>query len=89
MNIQEITPSQIVRVYSGKLGCMCGCKGKYYTSVADGTYSAVNPGMVTRVLRAIQAAPPEAIEVNVESDCFFISWVKWAGLRQYVVYLTD
>ena len=87
MNIQEITPSQIVRAYSGKGGCMCGCRGKYYTSVADGTYSAVNPGMVTRILRTIQAAPPEEIELPVEPDCFFIAWVK--GGRQYVAYLTD
>jgi hypothetical protein len=65
MNIQEITPSQIVRAYSGKIGCMCGCKGKYYTSVADGTHSDTNPGMVTRILRTIQAAVPEEIEVNV------------------------
>jgi hypothetical protein len=103
MNIQEITPSQIVRAYSGKVGCMCGCKGKYYTSVADGTHSMENPGMVTRILHIIQAAPPEEIEVNVPGcrarslprprfrcrpDCFFIAWVK-GGQRQYVAYLTD
>ena len=84
MNIQEITPSQIVRAYTGKVGCMCGCKGKYYTTVADGTHSAVNPGMVTRVLRTIQAAPPEEIEL----DANYIAWVK-GGQRQYVAYLTD
>jgi len=87
MNIQEITPSQIVRAYSGKIGCMCGCKGKYYTSVADGTHSNTNPGMVTRILRTIQAAAPEEIEVNVEPNCMYLAWVK--GARQYVAYLTD
>ena len=83
MNIQEITPSQIVRAYSGKVGCMCGCKGKYYTFDANGTDGAVNPGMVTRILRTIQAAPPEKIEL----DANYIAWVK--GGRQYVAYLTD
>lgn len=87
MDIQAITPSQIVRAYSGKIGCMCGCKGKYYTSVAGGTHSTVNPGMVTRILRTIQAAPPEEIEVDVEPDCVFIAWNK--GGREYVAYLTD
>lgn len=87
MNIQEITPSQIVRAYSGKIGCMCGCKGKYYTSVADDPYSNINPGMVTRILRTIQAAPPEEIKVNVEPNCMYLAWVK--GVRQYVAYLTD
>ena len=30
MDIQSISPSQVVKAYVGKVGCMCGCKGKYY-----------------------------------------------------------
>ena len=28
MDIQSVTPSQVVKAYVGKVGCMCGCKGK-------------------------------------------------------------
>jgi len=28
--IMAVTPAQIVRVYSGKPGCMCGCRGRYW-----------------------------------------------------------
>ena len=30
IDIQEVTPSQVVRAYKGRTGCMCGCGGKYY-----------------------------------------------------------
>ncbi|NBT35498.1 MAG: hypothetical protein EBT03_08160 [Betaproteobacteria bacterium] len=30
MDIQSITLSQVRRAYIGKVGCMCGCKGKYF-----------------------------------------------------------
>ena len=32
LNISEITLSQVARVYSGRAGCMCGCRGKYTES---------------------------------------------------------
>lgn len=79
INIQEINPSQVVRAYTGKVGCMCGCKGKYYAAASDDV-SAVNPIMVTRILRTIQAAPPEEIEVGHE----YIAWDK--GGKTWVAY---
>ena len=48
INLQAITPAQIVRAYKGKVGCMCGCKGKYYEP-------AESLAMVTKILRIIQA----------------------------------
>lgn len=30
MNIQNINVEDIARVYSGRPGCGCGCRGKYY-----------------------------------------------------------
>jgi hypothetical protein len=67
-----IDRSRVIKVYTGKQGCMCGCKGKYrYTSatqdeggarrgyeVAD---SDVNEGVVTRVLNQVLAATNVAV----------------------------
>ena len=74
-NIQDITPSEVKRAYKGKIGCMCGCKGKYY-----------EPGdaMVTKILRTIQANE-ERVVVDDRGD-----WVamQLAG-KEHCVYLND
>ena len=73
MNVQEINPSQVVRAYKGKIGCMCGCKGKYY-----------EPGdrMVTKVLREIQANE-EAVEYDTAGE-----WIAARiGGKEHCIYL--
>lgn len=42
----HIDPATITKVYSGKPGCGCGCKGKYFTDARN----------ITRVVDFINAA---------------------------------
>ena len=80
-----IDRSRVIKVYTGKQGCMCGCKGKYrYTSAAQAeggerrgyevADSDVNEGVVTRVLNKVRAS------ANVEV-------IK--GLGDEVIYTVD
>jgi hypothetical protein len=71
---QEITPAQVQRAYKGKIGCMCGCKGKYF-----------EPGsaMATKVLRAIQANE-ELAEFDPKGD-----WIAARiGGKEHCIYLS-
>lgn len=45
INVSTIDYARIDRVYSGKPGCMCGCRG---------TYSS-NKGQITRVINKMKA----------------------------------
>lgn len=84
INLQEITPKMVKRAYLGKPGCMCGCRGKYYTtaSAEAKSYSNVSTAMVTKVLRTIQAN-----ESLVETgDGYFAAQV---GGKEYAVYLEE
>ena len=82
IKLQDITPAQVFRAYMGKPGCMCGCKGKYYYSERH-PHGTVDPAMVTKVLRTIQAND-ELATLDAEG--------QWAaarvGNKEYCVYLT-
>jgi len=65
--VQSLTVADILKAYSGKPGCACGCRGSYRVTPAsrkeadvDTGYAysddEVNERQVTRVLREIQAA---------------------------------
>ena len=73
-NIQDITPSEVKRAYKGKIGCMCGCRGKHYTE---------GP-MLTKILRTIQANEERAVVYDAGG------WiaVQLAG-KEHCVYLND
>jgi len=45
-----VNPKEVSRVYSGKPGCMCGCRGNYST----------NPAQITRVCNAINSLGGES-----------------------------
>jgi hypothetical protein len=81
INLQDLTPAMVYRAYLGKPGCMCGCKGKYYTSTKVDR-SSVNPAMVTKVLRMIQAN-----EHLLETDGRWFA--AQVGGKEYVVYLSE
>lgn len=77
--------SRVVAVYTGKQGCMCGCKGKYrYTELTRAEAGKrrgyevgddeVNESVVTRVINKVLASP--TVEV-----------IK--GLCDEVIYLVD
>ena len=53
--ISDITEAQVQKVYSGKPGCGCGCRGTYWEDARN----------VRRVLKVLQSRPDE---VNVV-DC--------------------
>lgn len=85
INLQDLTPAIVKRAYLGKPGCMCGCRGKYYTTASNKeakSYDSVNTAMVTKVLRMLQANE-ELIEVG---DNYFAAQV---GGKEYVVYLGE
>jgi hypothetical protein len=77
--------SRVLCVYTGKQGCMCGCKGKYrYTALTraeagqrrgyEVSDDEINEGVVSRVINKVRAA--ENVEV---AD----------GLGDEVIYLLD
>lgn len=80
-NLQDITPSSIVKAYIGKPGCMCGCKGKYYYAWSH-PYGTVDLKMVTRILRTIQANE-DLVEVDTDGR-----WIAaQVGGKEHVIYL--
>ena len=81
MDIQSISPSQVVKAYVGKVGCMCGCRGKYYGLAESIEIDRVDPKMVTKILRTIQANE-EAVEVDGDILAYETKGKSW------VVYLT-
>lgn len=40
----QIDPDKVIKVYSGKLGCMCGCKGKWTYSSKYREFGAAQRG---------------------------------------------
>lgn len=93
VNLQELNPSNVMSVYSGRAGaCCCGCKGKHHynsshvdEATADRGYlvtpDEVNDSQVTRVLRLVQANEPA---VRFEYGHVYAE----VGSRVYIVYLT-
>jgi hypothetical protein len=74
--IQFISPADVLTVYSGKPGCMCGCNGKYFITAQNRAAAArdrgyeyeddqVNEKMVRKVIRLVKAA---AGDKNVRGD---------------------
>jgi len=94
--LQKITTDDVLKVYSGKLGCMCGCLGRYYVTAERReeagkrrgyTYEDrdVNRKMVNKVLRLLQADERTSIE-----DSYIVCIphkLLNPGERSYVVYL--
>ena len=58
-------PLPIIKVYSGKKGCMCGCNGKYYyTETGSSQYGpgydvtdSINHSMVKRIAKRVLSSP--------------------------------
>jgi hypothetical protein len=67
--LAKLTPDQVVKSYSGKLGCACGCGGRYsYLNAEEGTKdrgyevepTEVSRRRITDVLATIQSNAAEA-----------------------------
>lgn len=94
--LQKITADDVLKVYSGKLGCMCGCLGRYYVTAERREEAGKRRGytyedrdvsrkMVNRVLRLLQADERTTIEDGY-IVCIPHKLLK-DGERSYVVYL--
>ena len=70
--IQSITVEQVSQVYSGRQGCMCGCRGNY----------SEQPAQKKRVLKLLQSDPRSKIE-----DGILHREGLEEGERNYVIYL--
>jgi hypothetical protein len=95
-----INRDHVMMVYTGKQGCMCGCKGKYKyrkAAVAAGTANRgyeveagdVNEGVVTRVLNEL--AKLDGVEVGEiynreKGDSLFYLWDDRETGRRIAVY---
>ena len=94
--LQKITVDDVLKVYSGKLGCMCGCLGRYYVTAERRAEVEKRRGytledrdisrkMVNKVLRLLQADERTCI---LEGYILCIDHKKLIeGERSYVVYL--
>jgi hypothetical protein len=61
------TLANVEKVYSGKPGCMCGCRGKYSYAqgCGDGKYDVVNGRSVKILFNKIMNNPARKVEDNV------------------------
>lgn len=50
-----IDPTRIARVYSGKPGCGCGCRGKYWPDDDRGVPTANDLRQIARVVKVMNA----------------------------------
>ncbi len=87
--LQNVTPSQVAKVYTGKAGrCCCGCAGRYFYAAdqaaeAEQRGGTVNPAQVTRVLRLLQAETATEVEDGLSEVLLSCT----VGSRLYVAFL--
>lgn len=83
--VLALTADQIGKVYSGKPGCGCGCKGKYWVHPAHATAESAARGypyegseislrQVERVLALVKARATEATETDMHdgTKCYAV-----------------
>ena len=77
------TLANVRKVYSGKPGCMCGCRGKYSYAqgCADSEYDEVNERSVKIIFNKVMNDPKHKIEDGIA----FVD----TGTRSLVVYFKD
>lgn len=75
--MNPIDPSTIVRVYSGKPGCGCGCNGKYYEDTRN----------IRRVVKKINERIGTGAGVNKDPDgtpfCYYVEDRDSEGRGRY------
>lgn len=92
----QIDRRRILSVYSGRPGCMCGCRGKYFYSKAtrekaseaqgyDVKDKEINQAQITRVMNLLIK---ENVQFEHHDDPNFC-YVQVSPQRCYCVYLTD
>ena len=93
--IQDVEPEQLMKVYSGKPGCGCGCRGIYRINPAmveaatkergyEYSEEEINFTTVKRVLKTMQA---RADEVKVDTGEDMVIYAIEDDKRYYWAYL--
>ena len=76
MATTTIQGKEIGLVYTGRAGCMCGCRGKYSNK----------PAVIARVAKRMRQLPPSQL-VEDEGCCFSVTYETPGGsLRTLVAY---
>jgi hypothetical protein len=77
------TLANVKKVYTGKPGCMCGCRGKYsYTAgCAESDYDEVNERSVKIIFNKVMNNPKHKVEDGIA----FVD----TDTRSLVVYFKD
>lgn len=93
IDLQLLNLSNVKRAYLGKVGCMCGCKGKYFASAEANAESALengyerhddtDPNARLKVLRAIQLHAASGGAYGREDDYVF---AEFKG-KNYTIWL--
>ena len=78
------TLANVRKVYSGRYGCMCGCRGKYSYAAgcAESEYDEVNERSVKIIFNKVMNNPARKVEDN-------IAFVDTTTGRSLVVYFKD
>ena len=84
---KSLTTADVSFVYSGRPGCACGCRGKYWFSsafkkVAEQRFRTVSDTMVRHVIRVFQNA--DAKDIQDYGDFFALDVSE---KRTYTLYL--
>lgn len=80
----NIDTSNIVKVYNGKCGCMCGCNGKYSYNPGHTEYtSEINPRSVKIIAKKVLLNP------NVKFEEYFAYVEDRAHDKNQVVYFVN
>ena len=94
--IKTITPEQVLRAYSGKPGCMCGCLGKYsnnpaYKAQLDAERGYEQPAtnrhmvQIKKVLKLLQGHPEAMLQ---DGNIIYLPRGAIEN-KNYVIYLID
>lgn len=95
--LSQLTVNDILKVYSGKHGCMCGCNGKYYVNPDHRAEADKARGyayddedmsmrMVKRVLKLMNEFPRVDMPERGTYDWFSM---PEDTERNYTIYLTE
>ena len=98
MDIRNVTREQVESVYSGRQGCACGCRGKYFYAsdfrVESGKrrgYSVhpdeVSDRMIAKVLNLLKKNASDVVFDDKYRTIFW--WDKPGVDRTYTVYLKE
>ena len=79
VKLNSVTPDMVDKIYSGKQGCMCGCRGKYFEGRGVG-----------RVLAGMKRyAKENHLTGEVYTPNLSIVFLSGYSARNYVVYLKE